>query len=599
MHIDDKGERYYIIRRTFYAGMIAFIFTSLTGSIGSLIDGVVIGQCLGVDSMAAFGLITPVIIVFSLFGAIIASGARNRFTMLIGSGDTQGARGIFTLSLLMGIGFSVLLMIVTFAFSTPICVLLGATGDAAGLMDKTRAYLLGITIGLPAMNATRVINAYLAIDNDRVLSVVSSVVMTAVDIVLDLLVAFVLHGDTFEMGLATSISHYAALAVTLLHFRRKERLIRFSLKDIRWKEAGPVLVKGLPSGAGRVFNTVRTITLNQIMAGMIGAAGCIAAYSVHKQADNLLNCFIFSISDTVLMLTGILIGEQNRPTLRRLLKTSFKGVAGVTLGMAALLFIFAPQFAAFFINQDASPETMANAVEAARCYAVGMPLYGLNVIFAEYNHGRGKITLSTVLCCCSEGAMIILCTFALLPLIGVRAVWVSFVAAQVAQLLMIVVIIFVQNRRLGVKPANFWQWYMALPADFDVPSEDRIDRTITTHDQVIELYHAARDFCTAHGCDERRKYFISLAVEEMATNTVQNGFRPGKRNSIDMRILKKGDDYIVRIRDDCEVFDPVKQLQLYDKNIPLHHIGLRMAIESAREVQYTSILKLNNLVIRV
>ena len=73
--------------------MIAFIISSLMSSVGSLIDGVIIGQCLGIDSMAAFGLVSPGIIVFSLFGAIVASGARNRFTMMIGKGDQEGARG--------------------------------------------------------------------------------------------------------------------------------------------------------------------------------------------------------------------------------------------------------------------------------------------------------------------------------------------------------------------------------------------------------------------------------------------------------------------------------------------------------------------------
>ena len=97
----------------------------------------------------------------------------------------------------------------------------------------------------------------------------------------------------------------------------------------------------------------------------------------------------------------------------------------------------------------------------------------------------------------------------------------------------------------------------------------------------------------------RRMYAISLAVEEMATNTVLEGFRPGKHNSIDMRILKKEDEYIVRIRDDCLIFDPVKQLQLYSDEVPMHHMGLRLAISMAKDVQYTAALKLNNLVVRV
>ena len=80
--ITDQSNR--IIRNTFTASMLAYTVASLTTSIVSLIDGVVIGQFLGVDSMAAFGLVSPILIVFALIGAVLASGARNRFTILIG-----------------------------------------------------------------------------------------------------------------------------------------------------------------------------------------------------------------------------------------------------------------------------------------------------------------------------------------------------------------------------------------------------------------------------------------------------------------------------------------------------------------------------------
>ena len=53
----DQSNR--IIRNTFVASCAAFIISSLTTSVGSLIDGVVIGQFLGVDATAAFGLVSP------------------------------------------------------------------------------------------------------------------------------------------------------------------------------------------------------------------------------------------------------------------------------------------------------------------------------------------------------------------------------------------------------------------------------------------------------------------------------------------------------------------------------------------------------------
>ena len=67
-----------IIRNTFYIQLSAFILLSFSSSVGSMIDGVVIGQFLGVDSIAAFGIINPLMIAFSIIGAVIVAGARNR-----------------------------------------------------------------------------------------------------------------------------------------------------------------------------------------------------------------------------------------------------------------------------------------------------------------------------------------------------------------------------------------------------------------------------------------------------------------------------------------------------------------------------------------
>ena len=195
--------------------------------------------------------------------------------------------------------------------------------------------------------------------------------------------------------------------------------------------------------------------------------------------------------------------------------------------------------------------------------------------------------------------MLVLATYAMFPAIGASAAWVSFLVSQLILLFAAACYTAVVNRKLGTQPKGFYDRVLLLPKDFDVPEEDRMDKTITSHEEVVELSKAAWDFCETHGCDMRRMYAISLAVEEMAANTVLEGFRPGKHNSIDMRILKKEDEYIVRIRDDCLIFDPVKQLQLYSDEVPMHHMGLRLAISMAKDVQYTAALRLNNLVVRV
>ncbi len=90
------------------------------------------------------------------------------------------------------------------------------------------------------------------------------------------------------------------------------------------------------------------------------------------------------------------------------------------------------------------------------------------------------------------------------------------------------------------------------------------------------------------------------AVDEMAGNVFEHGFsKDNKKHTIDVRAVKKGDDYILRIRDDCYIFDPVHQLQLLYPDDLFRNIGVRLIMKTAKDVQYTSILKLNNLVVRI
>ena len=145
-----------------------------------------------------------------------------------------------------------------------------------------------------------------------------------------------------------------------------------------------------------------------------------------------------------------------------------------------------------------------------------------------------------------------------------------------------------------------WQHILLLEDGFDVPQENCMNRSVTSVEEVADLSRSVWNFCDAHGCDERRRYLMSLSVEEMVGNVIEHGFtKDTRRHSVDVRVLKVDEDFILRIRDDCPIFDPVKQLSLLSDSDPSHHIGLRMIINTAKEIDYVCILKLNNLLVIV
>ena len=586
-----------IIRNTFYVQLASYVGVALTSSLGSLIDGIIIGQYLGVNSIAAFGIVNPLMVILALIGAVLAYGARSRFVRLIGSGKTKEAQNVFSLACALAAGIATAVVIIVLVFSVPITRMLGATGNAAALLPKARAYMIGVAIGIPARNVMWVLWAFVPIDNNRGLPVIASAVMTVTNILLDLAVVFVFHGDTFEMGLVTSISYIAALLVFMTHFFRHNTFLKLSFKNISVKDTGELLAEGVPSGMHRLGHTIKGIFMNRLLAA-IASSAAIAAYSVHGQAEALLIPLAAGIADTVSALAGVLTGEEDRPMMKHLLITSVRATFIFTLGVSVISWVFAPQFAALFISGDS--ETLKMSIRAVRAYSIGMPLHGLNLIYQEYMHGIGRTRLSAVSGFLTECGFMILSAGIMIGLLGADAVWYAFPVTQVLLVIYFIAVTFLENRRLNIRPEGFWQKVLLLPDSFDVTEKDCMDRSITTMTEVAKLSQEVWSFCEAYGCDDRRKYLMSLAVEEMAGNVIEHGFSKDKRNhSIDVRIIHKGEDYIIRIRDDCLIFDPVGQLKLYSDDDPAHHIGLRMIIRTAKNVRYTSFLRLNNLFIKI
>ena len=585
-----------IIRNTFYIQLLAFILLSLSSSVGSMVDGVVIGQFLGVDSIAAFGIINPLMIAFSIIGAVVAAGARNRFTKLLGAGKTSQARKVFSMACILSTGIAAALMLFLIIFSGPVTSALGAAKNTAALLPKARNYLIGISFGLPAMNLVRVLNGFMPLDNDRNLPVISSIFLTVSDIVMDLAAVLFFHGDTLEMGIATSISYYVALAVLLTHFLKKDIFLRFQVKSLPWQEAGEILGKGMPSGVCRLGNTLRCIFMNRLLA-VIASSAAIAAYSVHRQADSFFNPVTIGMADTVALLAGILVGEQDRPMMKRLLFTSVQATFIITAGIAALVWIFAPQFASLYIKDN--PEALRLAVTAVRCYAIGMPINGLNLIYLNYFQGVGKSMLASLSGFICESGLLILSAAAMVPLLGADAVWWAYPVSQFLVMCYYGIVVAIESRRIKINREGLWNRVLLLPDTFDVLDDERIDVTVTAMDQVMQLTNAVWNFCDSHSCDSTKRNHLVLSVEELARNMIQHGFTDNKTHCIEVRVLKKRDGYYVRFRNDCLIFDPVKQIQLLSDEDPTYHIGLRMIAGIAKDIQYTCVLKLNNILVKI
>ncbi len=295
-----------IVESVFKKTLTTNILNMLTWAIGALVDSAVIGQFLGVNAIAAYGLVWPMTLVYALVGSILSGGSRNLYTVLAGKGNVQEANHTFTLACALSAGASLVLIAVTHAFMRPLAGLLGANGGNSLLQPLVCQYLSGFIIGLPFDNTARILAGYMGMDSDHKRVIAATIAMTVVDIAGDLAVVLFLNGGMFLLGLTTAAGQIVYFLVLMTHFSRKNRMLRFSLTGISGavEKAWAVIRNGSLAGIVRISNAVSGILVNRILSA-VAASGYIAAYSVHKSMGCLVQATYLSIADTVWLLSSI------------------------------------------------------------------------------------------------------------------------------------------------------------------------------------------------------------------------------------------------------------------------------------------------------
>ena len=185
-----------IVEKVFVQSFFTTVLSTMAFCVGPLVDGMMIGNFMSTDSVAAYGLVGPSIFVFSTVGAVIAGGARNIVSRLIGDGNLENGNRAFSLAVFHSLSISAAMVLITILFSRHITILLGARGSLSELIEPARLYLIGYALGVPASNCSKVISSFMQMDGDGKRVINSVIVMTIVDVIGDILVVFA--GDGYR-----------------------------------------------------------------------------------------------------------------------------------------------------------------------------------------------------------------------------------------------------------------------------------------------------------------------------------------------------------------------------------------------------------------
>lgn len=587
-----------MIRNVFKGMLLTQILSAMTVTLCLLVDSMMIGRFLGVNSMTAYGLSSPVLLVFAALGAMLSAGVQVVSGKTMGRGDIEETNSCFSVSIIASAAIVVIGLVVVFLMPDQLCMLLGAGSPSADneIFFLTKDYLIGFIVGAPAFIFAQIMIPYAQMAGQQNRLIVAVVFMIISDVVFDLMNVYLFHGGMLGMGLASSFSYYIAVAIGLTYFISRKSIYKFSFRFFKLSTGREIVKHGIPTVINQISLVLLVYVFNRILLE-VGGNLAVAAYSVVSTVSNICYSFGSGVAAVSLTLSAVFMGDEDRSSLHALMRIMTWYAVVLDLVLTVVVIVIAPVLVGIFL-EDAAAKDMALA--GVRLFSLSLISCSLNTSLKNFYQGTGRQWLTQFISFTQNFVFCAIYAFVLSRFIAETGVWLAFVLGETTTLIIICVIVFVHNKRVAFSAEAF----AMLSDEIGVNDHELFERVINTKEEVVKVSEELYDFCKEHGESKKTATYLSLCLEEMANNIIEYGFTSDKRkHTIDVRFMNKRKKRFLRIRDDCRSFDPVTYTQAKkdrseDKDIT-SHIGIRMVMNMVKDANYINSLGLNNLTLEL
>lgn len=580
-HISENAlcQNDQFIRSAFHKAVFPCILSILSSNLNILADGILVGQCIGTDGLAAISFCVPISLVLCIIGSFIVSGTAIQASKAIGKLQPELSQALYSTAVILCTALSLLVTAVGLVLIRPLTALL-SMGAAPEIQAMTAAYT-GITlIGALPKILIYIPFWYLRMDGRASTVTGMMVVMGLGNIALDLIFLYPLGWGVAGAAWASVISTTAACILGFVSLSRPCSNFHFRFTRIRsralWRN---ITADGSPSALNNLFQTLRLLVVNALLM-QAGGSTLVAAFTAVNCISAFSLCIVDGIPQAASAMLGIYSAEHDHDSIVLLLRQEWRtGLAGCTI-FGLIIILIADAIAALYGLDTSLRFAMA-------CLAAGMfPALWCSILSGYYNVSGHVLRANLIIF-----SRVLLCAAA--SLAGALALdsspWWFLLASE------------------GITVAA---WYVYTAAAHRIhPEYTRflsMNRTFETQGRVInfsvpddpaEICQASArisDFCQANHMDAKQSMRISLAIEELMTLVVQaNSQQPVQ---FDVRVFSLPNCTGIRVRYDGKSYNPFAQR--FDRD-DLNLLSLQMLQVISHDLNYQQTFGVNTVQILI
>ena len=576
-----KKRRPSIVDQSFLSLFLTFSLIEFTNRGSGIIDGLFVSNFLDADSIASVGIAKSIYAFIGIISGLLAVGMQSRCSHELGKGDVKNFNRIFNAMFYVSTVVSLIFGIAVFFCAKPMAVLMGASGNGSVLIKGAADYLRGIAIGIPPTIIAMMLSVACQLDNaqDRVRK--STLIYFVSDVVLDY-VAIKLHLGVFGIAIATSVAYYLQLIFLLFHFKTKNRMLLFEEFNISPEELLNVLSLGTEKALRSLSTFISPVIVNRIIL-LFGGVIAMSAFSIQRDLINFTEIFASGLANATALQAGVYYGEKNSEAMREMGRSAHKYCA-LFLGFSALVLVFLSRPIAMMYLSERG-ELFKMVVFASVMTGLSAPFNGLIRSRISYLNSIGKVRNMQIMTFLSSIVYTIVSAFTLGKLFGSYGILASDALRILLLMLTVWLYYVVKTKKVFPSPND----YLALPDTFNVHPGDIISLDIRDTEDVSLVSQQIQLICRGHRIDPKTEMKAALCFEELAVNIIQYGFPKCKKEPcIDLRLVIAEDELVIRLRDNCPMFDVERYIaqQLNDtREDGDPHLGLKMIASLSENIK--------------
>ncbi len=404
------------------------IAMSVFMSFYTMADGLFVSNLIGTSALSAINLTAPVIQVVTAISTMLATGGSAVIMKKMGEQKPQEAKEDFTFLILVNVVVGLVMTMLGYFLMETIFGSMALSQEVAGYCTSYLSRYLVFTIPILLMNN---FTLYMIASEKATLSLVCSVSGGVLNIVLDYVFIGLLDMGISGAAIATGLGYSVTAVVGLSVFSRKKSLLHFTKPAFRFKVLANAATNGCSEMATALVTGIITMMFNWTMLHYVGEDG-VAAVTIIMYVLMFASSLYTGYSYGVAPMLSYYYGEKNHEKLKKLVSTSLKVIAVISLVTVAASFAATKPLVSIFARPNNPVYDLA--VTGNRICTLALFFIGFNIFASGMFTALSNGIVSAILAF-SRSFVFMLITMLILPaILGVNGIWLATPVAELMAL---------------------------------------------------------------------------------------------------------------------------------------------------------------------